>query len=105
MTNPDLHVATLDELRRVEPDAVARLNEQPSLALLFLTAPVEALGLAGVQLSPEAVEEWRALVGTLPSLPAETAALRELAPPDPQLTVRIQGLLPPPGVPPEQEDE
>ncbi len=105
MTDPDLHVASLGELRRIEPDAVARLNGQPALAVLFLSAPVEALGLAGIELSPEAVEEWRTLVGTLPSLPAGTAALRELAQPDPRLTVRIQGLLPPPGVPPDQEDE
>lgn len=94
-----LHVESLDHLRKIELIAVSRLNEKPRVAQLFLVDPIGALAAVGVILSPNAIEEWRKLVGRLPSLPKKTFTLVEKSSAPLNLKVTIRGLLPPPGTP------
>ncbi|TAM82484.1 MAG: hypothetical protein EPN47_07420 [Acidobacteria bacterium] len=97
MAVPLLHVEDLQQLRSFEEEAAARLNERPNLARLFLIDPVRALEAAGVTLSPRAVEEWRKLAGSLPSIPGDAFALFRESNARTHLTVKIHGILPPAG--------
>ena len=74
MVLPEFHVGSLDELRTVEREAAARLNQEPTIARLFLNAPVQALAAVGIALSLHTIDEWTQLVGSLP------ASLRTISP-------------------------
>jgi hypothetical protein len=89
-----LHAGSVDELRTIEREAVARLNRDPAVARLFLSAPVQALAAAGVTLSSQAVEEWTRLTGFLPSITDDSFALRRRCTAL-DVQVRIHGLLQP----------
>jgi hypothetical protein len=91
-----VQVRSVSELRRIEAQAVARLNERPRSAQLFTLDPVGALATVGIVLSPEAVVEWSRLIGSpLPAMPSETRELVADSSGADQFTVRIEGILPP----------
>lgn len=99
---PDLHAGTLDELRAIEREVVARLNQDPLIARLFLDAPVQTLAAVGVVLSSRALEEWTALVGPLPRPTDDNFALRRRST-HLDITVAIHGILPPRTLPAEHD--
>ena len=106
MDGPTLEANSLEELRKVEPEAVRRLNEVPSAAELFLIDPVGALASVKVVVSRETAAEWGRLVGgTLPSVPKVTRDLTARSKGQMKMKVVIRGILPPcrgppPGVQP-----
>ena len=95
MAPSNIQIDSIAELRKVEPDAVARLREAPRSAHLFLMDPVGALASVGMVLSHEAVVEWEKLLGgSLPTLPQLTRDLLLRSTGGMQIEVRIDGILP-----------
>lgn len=92
-----IEVKNLGQLRAVQQEAAARLNESPSMARLFLLDPVRALEGVGVTLSARCVDEWRQITGSLPSVPSEAFALLRDSKAEVNFTVKIHGILPPAG--------
>jgi hypothetical protein len=92
-------VSSLAELRRIELEVVGRFAGDQGASQLFVVDPVRALEMVSVALTADAVREWEAaspgLAGRDPT--GRFDRLRDLGP-DPDLTVNVQGLLPPPGM-------
>jgi hypothetical protein len=98
---PEVRAGSLHELRAIEREATARLNQEPTVARLFLNAPVQALAAVGIVLSSQAVDEWTELVGALPSLTDDHFAVRRRST-DLDVVVVIHGILPPGAMRPDQ---
>jgi hypothetical protein len=96
-----LEVASLDQLRRIEPEAVRRLNDSPKSAELFLFDPVGALASVGIVVTTDLVREWGNLIGgALPTLPTQARDLivrstGTLNSTNLNMKVVIRGILPP----------
>jgi hypothetical protein len=100
-----LSVSSLEALRKAESEVLGRLADNPGAAQLFIVDPVRALETVGVALTPEAVSAWEATVpGLADRDPLGRFDRLQKMGPDPNITVRVEGLLPPTGIDVTAED-
>lgn len=94
-TFPELHIGSFQELMASEDEIVRRINETPNGGNLLLLDPQRLLKDLGVQLTPEAEEEWRARqpnVFPQASSPYVYDAVSASRPPKEGLRVVVKGL-------------
>lgn len=94
-TFPELQIGSFQELMASEDEIVRRINETPNGGNLLLLDPQRLLKDLGVQLTPEAEEEWRARqpnVFPQATSPYVYDAVSASSPPEERLRVVVKGL-------------